>query len=155
SQPVQIARRTDISPEDAVLREARCGNHDVILPGVSRRPGERPSVGALADALLESADRSIFFLAPKPAPGRPWCEATPRNFQTCVRFPSRISDRKAAPPARPPAATSDGHYFVTTPGTSATAVHSNTEHDRVRVACGCRRTGEMILASEIRAGGIY
>src|SRR5262249_27000291 len=64
-QPVKIARRTDISPEDAILREARLGNHDLILLGVSRRPGERLSFGELAAALLESSDRSLFFLAPQ------------------------------------------------------------------------------------------
>jgi nucleotide-binding universal stress UspA family protein len=64
-QPVKIARRTDISPEDAILREARLGDHDLILLGVSRRPGERLSFGDLAAALLESSDRSLFFLAPQ------------------------------------------------------------------------------------------
>jgi Kef-type K+ transport system membrane component KefB/nucleotide-binding universal stress UspA family protein len=63
--PVRIARRMDISPEDAILREARLGGHDLILLGVSRRPGERLSFGDLAAALLESSDRSLFFLAPK------------------------------------------------------------------------------------------
>jgi Kef-type K+ transport system membrane component KefB/nucleotide-binding universal stress UspA family protein len=63
-QPVKIARRMDISPEDAILREARLGDHDLILLGVSRRPGERLSFGELADGLLESSDRSLFFLAP-------------------------------------------------------------------------------------------
>jgi nucleotide-binding universal stress UspA family protein len=63
-QPVRIARRTDISPADAILRQARLGGHDLILLGVSRRPGERLSFGDLAAALLESSDRSLFFLAP-------------------------------------------------------------------------------------------
>jgi len=64
-QPVKVARRTDISPEDAILREARLGGHDVILLGVSRRPGEKLSFGELAAALLESSDRSLIFLAPQ------------------------------------------------------------------------------------------
>lgn len=62
-QPVQIARRTDISAEDAILREARRGRHDVILLGVSRRPGERLSFGDIASALVEAADRSLIFVA--------------------------------------------------------------------------------------------
>ena len=62
----------DISPEDAILREARLGDHDLIVLGVSRRPGERLSFGELAAALLESSDRSLLFLAPagaRPAGG--------------------------------------------------------------------------------------
>ncbi len=70
AKPVRIARRTDISPEDAILREARLGDHDLILLGVSRRPGDRLSFGDLAAALLESSDRSLFFLAPQVG-GRP------------------------------------------------------------------------------------
>jgi Kef-type K+ transport system membrane component KefB/nucleotide-binding universal stress UspA family protein len=62
-QPVQIARRADLSAEDAILREARRGRHDVILLGVSRRPGERLSFGDVASALLEAADRSLVFMA--------------------------------------------------------------------------------------------
>ncbi|HEY5080940.1 MAG TPA: cation:proton antiporter [Bauldia sp.] len=69
-QPVTVTRRTDISPEDAILREARRGNHDLILLGVSRRPGDRLSLGELAGAMLESSDRSLLFLSfqgnPKP-----------------------------------------------------------------------------------------
>jgi nucleotide-binding universal stress UspA family protein len=62
-QPVSVTRRTDISPEDAILREARRGNHDLILLGVSRRPGDRLSLGELARAMLESSDRSLLFLS--------------------------------------------------------------------------------------------
>jgi K+:H+ antiporter len=64
-QTVSITQRADISPEDAILREARLGKHDVILLGVSRRPGERLSFGELAAALLASSDRSLIFLAPQ------------------------------------------------------------------------------------------
>jgi Kef-type K+ transport system membrane component KefB/nucleotide-binding universal stress UspA family protein len=64
-QSVRIARRTNISPEDAILREARLGGRDVILLGVSRRPGEKLSFGELAAALLESSDRSLIFLSPQ------------------------------------------------------------------------------------------
>jgi Kef-type K+ transport system membrane component KefB/nucleotide-binding universal stress UspA family protein len=64
-QTVRVTQRADISPEDAILREARQGGHDVILLGVSRRPGERLSFGELAAALLESSDRSLIFLSPR------------------------------------------------------------------------------------------
>jgi Kef-type K+ transport system membrane component KefB/nucleotide-binding universal stress UspA family protein len=64
-QTVRVTQRADISPLDAILREARLGNHDVILMGVSRRPGDRLSFGELAAALLESSDRSLIFLSPR------------------------------------------------------------------------------------------
>ena len=67
-QTVRVTHRADISPEDAILREARLGNHDVILLGVSRRAGDRLSFGELAGALLESSDRSLIFLAPHARP---------------------------------------------------------------------------------------
>ena len=67
-QTVSVTRRADISPENAILREARLGNHDVILLGVSRRAGDRLSFGELAGALLESSDRSLIFLAPHARP---------------------------------------------------------------------------------------
>lgn len=63
-QRVQIARRTSHSSEDAILREARSGDHNLILLGVSRRPGDKLSFGELAAALLESSDRSVMFFAP-------------------------------------------------------------------------------------------
>jgi Kef-type K+ transport system membrane component KefB/nucleotide-binding universal stress UspA family protein len=59
------AIRTDISAEDAILRQARRGRHDLIALGVSRRPGEALSFGELATALLESSDRSLLFVAPQ------------------------------------------------------------------------------------------
>ncbi len=63
-QPIKTAVRTDIAPEDAILREARLGRHDLIVLGVSRRPGEMLSFGGTAAALLESSDRSLIFVAP-------------------------------------------------------------------------------------------
>jgi Kef-type K+ transport system membrane component KefB/nucleotide-binding universal stress UspA family protein len=64
---MKSAIRTDISPEDAILRQARRGKHDLIVLGVSRRPGKTLSFGELATALLESSDRSLLFVAPSPA----------------------------------------------------------------------------------------
>jgi Kef-type K+ transport system membrane component KefB len=61
---IKAAIRTDISAEDAILRQARRGRHNVIVLGVSRRPGKTLSFGELATALLESSDRSLLFVAP-------------------------------------------------------------------------------------------
>ena len=46
------------------IRQARRGKHDLIVLGVSRRPGKVLSFGELATALLESSDRSLMFVAP-------------------------------------------------------------------------------------------
>jgi len=66
--PIKSAIRTDISAEDAILRQARLGRHDLIVLGVSRRPGNVLSFGDLATAVLESSDRSLMFVAPSVAP---------------------------------------------------------------------------------------
>jgi nucleotide-binding universal stress UspA family protein len=65
--PMKSSIRTDISAEDAILRQARRGKHDLIVLGVSRRPGKALSFGDVATALLESSDRSLMFVAPLPA----------------------------------------------------------------------------------------
>jgi nucleotide-binding universal stress UspA family protein len=62
-----VAVRIDISAGDAILRQARRGKHNLIVLGVSRRPGKALSFGELATALLESSDRSLMFVAPAPA----------------------------------------------------------------------------------------
>src|SRR5262245_44028706 len=66
--PLKSAVRTDISAEDAILRQARQGRHDLIVLGVSRRPGRTLSFGELPTALGESADRPLMFIAPSAAP---------------------------------------------------------------------------------------
>jgi Kef-type K+ transport system membrane component KefB/nucleotide-binding universal stress UspA family protein len=61
---IETKVRTEASPEDAILREARLGRHNLIVLGVSRRPGETLSFGNLAAALLESSEKSLIFVAP-------------------------------------------------------------------------------------------
>jgi len=65
--------RKDASAESAILRQARLGRHNLIVLGVSRRPGKALSFGELATALLESSERSLLFVAPvaQAAAGRP------------------------------------------------------------------------------------
>ena len=65
-QPIKTKQRTDLSAEDAILREARYGGQDLIVMGVGRRAGEDLSFGGIAGALLESSDRSLLFLDPGP-----------------------------------------------------------------------------------------
>jgi nucleotide-binding universal stress UspA family protein len=60
---VRTALRVDIAAEEAILKEARNGRYDLIILGVSRRPGETLSFGNTASAVLESSDTSILFVA--------------------------------------------------------------------------------------------
>ena len=60
---IKTAMRVNIAPADAILRQARLGDHNLIVMGVSRRPGEALSFGDVAAAVLESADRSLVFVS--------------------------------------------------------------------------------------------
>ncbi|SEP78814.1 transporter, CPA2 family [Faunimonas pinastri] len=55
--------RLDIDAEDAILREARLGGHNLIVMGVGRRAAEGLSFGKVAAAVLESSDRSLMFVS--------------------------------------------------------------------------------------------
>jgi nucleotide-binding universal stress UspA family protein len=60
---VQTALRVDTAADDAVLKEARRGNCDLIILGVTRRPGETLTFGGMADKLLANSNMSILFVA--------------------------------------------------------------------------------------------
>src|SRR5262249_47571058 len=51
----------DMPPDKAILAEAKA--HDLIVIGVSRRPGYRLFFGETAAAVLERADCSVVFVA--------------------------------------------------------------------------------------------
>jgi Kef-type K+ transport system membrane component KefB/nucleotide-binding universal stress UspA family protein len=61
--PLRTAMRVDLAAQDAILRQARLGGHNLIVMGVTRRPGEGLSFGEVATAVLESSERSILFVA--------------------------------------------------------------------------------------------
>jgi nucleotide-binding universal stress UspA family protein len=61
--PIRIAARTHDAPETAILREARRGGYDLVVMGVSRRPGDRLFFGRVAQSMLESDEFSILFVA--------------------------------------------------------------------------------------------
>lgn len=61
--PLKIASRTNDAPEQVILREGRRGGYDLIVMGVSRRPGERLFFGRVAQAILENDEFSILFVA--------------------------------------------------------------------------------------------
>jgi nucleotide-binding universal stress UspA family protein len=60
---IRTAMRVDVAADDAILKEARRGKYDLIILGVTRRPGERLSFGNMAAVLLENSDLSILFIA--------------------------------------------------------------------------------------------
>jgi Kef-type K+ transport system membrane component KefB/nucleotide-binding universal stress UspA family protein len=61
--PIRTAVRVNLAAEDAILRQARLGGHNLIVMGVSRRPGETLSFGGVATAVLEASDRSLLFVS--------------------------------------------------------------------------------------------
>ena len=54
--------RTDVAAQDAILRQARTGGHNLIVMGVARRPGATLDFGGVAEAVLEGSERSLLFV---------------------------------------------------------------------------------------------
>ena len=59
---MRITTRMNLAPEDAILREAK-GGYDLIVLGVSRRPGDTLFFGNTAAAVLDRSDISNLFVA--------------------------------------------------------------------------------------------
>jgi nucleotide-binding universal stress UspA family protein len=55
--------RVDVAADDAILKEGQRGKYDLIILGVTRRPGETLHFGNTASAVLERSDLSILFMA--------------------------------------------------------------------------------------------
>jgi nucleotide-binding universal stress UspA family protein len=60
---VQTAMRVDVPADDAILKEGRHGKYDLVILGVTRRPGKTLHFGNTAAAVLERSDLSILFVA--------------------------------------------------------------------------------------------
>ncbi|HSY07677.1 MAG TPA: cation:proton antiporter [Steroidobacteraceae bacterium] len=60
---VRTAVRAHASPAKAIFEQAHRGRHNLIVMGVSRRPGATLSFGEVAAAVLESGNRSVLFVA--------------------------------------------------------------------------------------------
>jgi nucleotide-binding universal stress UspA family protein len=60
---VRTAMRIDVAADDAILKEGQRGKYDLIILGVTRRPGETLHFGNTAAAVLERSDLSILFMA--------------------------------------------------------------------------------------------
>ena len=59
----KTAMRADVAPDKAILDESKKAEHDLIIMGVSRRPGDKLFFGDTAAALLEKSPVSVVFLA--------------------------------------------------------------------------------------------
>jgi len=64
---VRSAVRSHRDAETAILREIGAGRHDVLVMGVSPRPGDPLNFGDVASVLLERAECSLVLLAAEPA----------------------------------------------------------------------------------------
>ena len=61
--PVSTLVRRNMSPADAILRQAHAGEHNLVVMGVARRAGETLTLGVAADAVLARCDKSVLFVA--------------------------------------------------------------------------------------------
>src|SRR5262249_15221760 len=62
-QQVETAVRTDVAPDEAVIAAAKKGGHNVIIMGVSRRPGDTLFFGETAAGIFDNAPISVVFVA--------------------------------------------------------------------------------------------
>ena len=60
---VRTAVRRNAAPEESILRRLRAGGHNLLVMGVSPRPGESLSFGQVAAAILARAEHSILFVS--------------------------------------------------------------------------------------------
>ena len=60
---IRTAVRSDEAPDEAILKETARGQHNLVMMGVGRRPGDKLFFGDTAAALLEKAESSLLFLA--------------------------------------------------------------------------------------------
>ena len=59
----RTAVHSDVAPHEAILAEVNKHGHDLIVMGVSRRPGDKLFFGDTAAAVLENSPASIVFVA--------------------------------------------------------------------------------------------
>ena len=60
---IRTALRLDVSPEDAILRQARLGHYNLIVMGVGKPAGDTLFFGKVAAAILENSNHSILFVS--------------------------------------------------------------------------------------------
>jgi nucleotide-binding universal stress UspA family protein len=60
---IRTAVVTERAADEAILGEVERRNHNLVVMGVGRRPGEKLFFGDTAAALLEKSERSLLFVA--------------------------------------------------------------------------------------------
>jgi hypothetical protein len=60
---IETRKVSGVRPANAILNEAKAGAHDLIVMGVSRRPGERLYFGDTPTAVLAKSPCSLLFLS--------------------------------------------------------------------------------------------
>jgi Universal stress protein family len=61
--PIRTAVSAHADADDAILSQLKGGEHDLIVMGVSPRPGATLSFGGAAATILERSDRSVLLIA--------------------------------------------------------------------------------------------
>jgi hypothetical protein len=70
------------------LRELDLGNYNLLVLGVSPRPGEELSFGQVAAELLDRAECSVLFVASEPITANPEKSNSPERFSSPVAQPA-------------------------------------------------------------------
>jgi Kef-type K+ transport system membrane component KefB/nucleotide-binding universal stress UspA family protein len=78
---VRGAVRSVRTPQEAILRQLEVGGHNLLVMGVSPRPGEQLFFGEVPAELLERAECSVLFLASEPPTPEPELGKTPPAVQ--------------------------------------------------------------------------
>jgi Kef-type K+ transport system membrane component KefB/nucleotide-binding universal stress UspA family protein len=60
---IKTAVRADVAPDEAILAEVKRGGHNLIIMGVSRRPGDMLFFGDTAAAVFEKAPTSVLMVS--------------------------------------------------------------------------------------------
>jgi nucleotide-binding universal stress UspA family protein len=60
---IKTAMRVNVASDEAILRQAQRGHHDLIVLGVSRRPGEKLFFGNTASTVLENTKCSVLLVS--------------------------------------------------------------------------------------------
>ncbi|HYM73710.1 MAG TPA: cation:proton antiporter [Stellaceae bacterium] len=74
---VKGAVRSSGTPQETILRQLKLGRHNLLVVGVSPRPGEQLSFGQTAGALLDQAECSVLFATSEPPVALPEAEDAP------------------------------------------------------------------------------
>jgi nucleotide-binding universal stress UspA family protein len=68
---VKGALRRTSTPQEAILRQLKVGDYNLLVMGVSPRPGEQLFFGQVPAELLRRAECSVLFVASEPSVSTP------------------------------------------------------------------------------------